>query len=89
MMNKEIMFTSVGTDVHVVGPLVRTSVAMIEPRGGLGHYRATYPFAPGDRPRARNRSVERTPPNAPGRDRTSDPLLRRQPLYPLSYGGSP
>jgi integrase len=27
--------------------------------------------------------------SAPGRDRTSDPLLRRQPLYPLSYGGSP
>ena len=22
---------------------------------------------------------------APGRDRTCDPLLRRQPLYPLSY----
>ena len=25
---------------------------------------------------------------APGRNRTSDPLLRRQPLYPLSYRGA-
>ncbi len=29
-----------------------------------------------------------TPPDgAPGRNRTCDPLLRRQPLYPLSYRG--
>ncbi len=26
--------------------------------------------------------------SAPGRTRTCDPLLRRQPLYPLSYRGS-
>ena len=52
---------------------------------------STVPLAPwrpfggsgGHRPEGRNRRVR----CAPGRTRTCDPLLRRQPLYPLSYRG--
>ena len=34
-------------------------------------------------------SYSRHTEGAPGRDRTCGPLLRRQLLYPLSYGGMP
>ncbi len=56
--------------------------------GRLGHCWARARAATRAEQHPESRGVQGKHPNAPGRTRTSDPLLRRQPLCPLSYGGA-
>jgi hypothetical protein len=77
------------------GPIAPGSSGPIAPKGS-GSFRHSSLLLRGKRSWQNRRNVHfpgvivgiRTTENAPGRIRTCGPLLRRQLLYPLSYGGS-